>query len=386
MERAAKCLATKGYLGDIYGEGSGLSAHIPPGYPTLLAATYLAFGDSVPRKIAQAVLTSLVSASGIALLPVATAGAGIGRTPGLVAASMLAVFPISPWMEIIGDWEGHVTGTLLVLELVLYQRLSSDDAATNLDSLSAAVVTAFGATVSPMALSVPIAWVVVNATRSRRSLGAFLKRSLVILLPTLILMVAWGLRNSVGLGAFMPTRSNLGLELHMGNNPNADGNTADEKSDIALRNLHPNHSRRQRDRYGELGEVAYYREAGEQALAWISRNPIDFLLLTVNRIRLMLFPDPKSFARTRFPVVFAAYIYLTSVGCLLGFISFRKRSPMANLWLFSLLTYAIPYSLTHVSLRYRFPIQNIFTVMTVVLVFDFIAARFARRNPGPSRT
>src|SRR5207302_946815 len=81
-----------------------------------------------------------------------------------------------------------------------------------------------------------------------------------------VMIAPWVVRNFLALGGFVPLRSNLGLELFIGNNPDADGHTysipyAHPNDEYAW--PHPFNNPRERQHLRDVGELAYMKEKEE---------------------------------------------------------------------------------------------------------------------------
>ena len=96
----------------------------------------------------------------------------------------------------------------------------------------------------------------------------------------------------------MPTRSNFGMNLWMGNNPESIGrsNTWDHSSRLSWEN--PFTSQAELDELLRVGEVEYNRQKGRMAMQWITQNPGKFAALTVKRFLTFWFPPVNAWAAT----------------------------------------------------------------------------------------
>src|SRR5262245_41178120 len=87
MERAAANLAREGTLGNVYGDDTGLSAHVAPVYAGFLALLYSLFGIGTPAaRMAQELCATLATCAGIAMLPLVSRRLGLTRGAGFAAA------------------------------------------------------------------------------------------------------------------------------------------------------------------------------------------------------------------------------------------------------------------------------------------------------------
>jgi hypothetical protein len=81
----------------------------------------------------------------------------------------------------------------------------------------------------------------------------------------LLCCLPWTLRNYAVFHTLVPLRSILGLQLWVGNNPDA--------KVIWLGTQHPIHDTAERNRYVAMGEIAYMREKQRAALGYILTHP-----------------------------------------------------------------------------------------------------------------
>jgi hypothetical protein len=176
------------------------------------------------------------------------------------------------------------------------------------------------------------------------------------------------IRNYYALGGFVPVRSNFGLELAIGNNPNANGKTfityADDPESPAY-NMHPNSSPRERARLAQLGELAYMKEKQRLSIQWIKENPGRAAKLTLKRFRLFWFPPTDAWPRSSPFILYKSLIFsligLWMFGELLELMLFRHSSR----WLLAaaVLGPSLVYLITHSDPRYRYPVFGLSTLL-----------------------
>ena len=153
---------------------------------------------------------------------------------------------------------------------------------------------------------------------------------------------------------------------------------------------HPSHVEEERALYVELGEAEYGRENMGRALDWIAAHPGRFAALTARRAMLFwvgelptrdprrsgaLEPreDPASWVK------FGAF-FLTGAGALVALLVLRLPRDRKILVTGALLLFGTPYFLSHVSERYRFPVDPL-----VVLLGAGLLLRVAKPG-GPLDT
>jgi hypothetical protein len=188
-----------------------------------------------------------------------------------------------------------------------------------------------------------------------------------------IVLAPWLARNLLVLGGVVPLRSNFGLELSLGNNDLANGVAWDQKNTAAnrqLRELHPFTNERERAEVKRVGELRYMQEKSRLGRQWIADHPAQFLRLTATRLRLYWLPAEEVWPDdTSRPRLKAALFSGLSVAAFAGLICvFAIGNPCRWLFVGILLGPGLPYLITSVSLRYRYPIFWVSMLLAVELV------------------
>ncbi|MBD3366727.1 MAG: hypothetical protein GF405_00970 [Candidatus Eisenbacteria bacterium] len=189
----------------------------PPGYPFFLALIFRATGGGyLAPRVVQAAL-GLLSA----WLAFVLCRRWFGTVAGLTAAFLMAV----NWSFIY--FEGEFQAPALLIPLLLFFALLMSDQVRGVSARKAFVAgLVLGAAVitRPNALLlVPAAglWMFRLGRRgARRGLGAAF---LALVAGTVLVMAPVTIRNAVASGEFVPVTSNTGVNLLMGNNPEANG-------------------------------------------------------------------------------------------------------------------------------------------------------------------
>jgi hypothetical protein len=362
LERSAACLARTGTLGDAYGEGTGPTAHCAPLYPGFLAGIYWLLGpDTVPARLAQEAAAILLTSFTIALLPLVGRRVGLHPAAGLCAAVLLALLPFNLWVETSGSWEQPACALVLVGLFLGFVDLHE----SRWQSRSALVWVAFllgmAGLLSPSllpaaGLMMAAEWLVQTGNR-RRVLGG----ALILTIALGVCLTPWIVRNYRAFGGFVPVRSNFGLELWLGNNPEANGRTfptAWDDADNLNHRLHPFANSEERARLAAIGELAYAKAKQRQALDWITAHPSRFLALTLERVRLFWLPPPDLWSPSTGSRWLRALTQgVLTVGLLVGLvIAFIRQAPARWLFLAAALGPSLPYYVTHVNPRYSYPI------------------------------
>jgi hypothetical protein len=374
LERSAVCLARTGTLGDAYGEGTGPTAHCAPLYPCVLAAIYVVLGpDTIAARLAQEIVAILLTSCAIALLPLVGRRAGLHPGAGLCAAIFLALLPFNLWVETSGSWEQPACALVLIGLFLGFLKLHEKMWQSRSTLIGVAGLLGVAALLSPSLL--PAAglmmlaeWWVQAGARRRVCIG-----SLAMMAAVAVCMTPWIVRNYCTFGGFVPMRSNFGLELWLGNNPEANGRsfpTAWDDPDSLNHHLHPFANGEERAKVAALGELAYSKAKQRQALDWIAAHPSRFAALTLERVRLFWLPpsdlwSPSTGARQ----LRAATQGLLTLGLLVGLtFAFVRRASARWLLLAAAVGPSLLYYVTHVNPRYSYPVLWV----TALLCWDAV--------------
>ena len=172
----------------------------------------------------------------------------------------------------------------------------------------------------------------------------------------------WVWRNWETFHAFIPTRSNFGIELYQSTLESNEGlpwGTA-----MPTAETHPEFIR-----YKKIGEIAYAREKAGAAKANIRQHPNLIADWTLKRIYLFWAGVPHAFEKSELVEYFREinFGFLSITGILGLLLSIQRRIPAA--WLFAtifLLEPAIYYFVT-VQARFRHPLEPLIAIFTVFL-------------------
>jgi 4-amino-4-deoxy-L-arabinose transferase-like glycosyltransferase len=378
----AACLGEALYLGkglaDPWAHGTGLSGWLTPPYPALLAALMWMF-DGINPAWAFALFSLQSLASAATCVFIARMGANLGeRRAGWWGGLFFALYPPSVWnaMHVVWDTTFVAFGTLACLSA-----LTRPGA---LDSVRARIVLGlgWGALVflnpAPLALLPGVFGYIYVA---RKTWG---ERALVagtLLVGIAAVCAPWMLRNQRVLGT-SALRPNFGVELRLGNNPESNGHPAPFK-------FHPSHVPEELALYRELGERDYARNCSARALDWMRAEPAQFLVLSLKRVQFFWLGDipwldqrRNANARAVFdPNSWAKFFSFALLGVLGWIGALRWRGPPEGrvLFLGILGCFGLAYYVTHVSERYRFPIDPLLALLAATCVLRWLKSR--RKTP-----
>jgi hypothetical protein len=367
-ERAAVSLARTGVLGGIFAHDSGPSAHAAPLYPWLLARVYqIADWQGVDPRPCQVLLMTLLSCGVIGLVPLLARRGGLHPGAGWAAAVLLCVLPGNRALETTGFHEqpllaGTVTVVLLAF-MALHKRCWRSPSRVAL----AALLTGLSALLSPVFLSAVALVMLAEWLTLRGARRAVLLGSLVVVAGVFLILFPWAYRNHRQLGGWIWTRSNFGLELWIGNNPQATGQTFFPAYAVH----HPFVSPQEAAEHKRLGELEYTRRKGKMAREWIRDHPGDFARLTARRVECFWFPNTHMVWGDG--AKWVAYVHCVLSFALLAGLArlFWTRYPYRWLLLATLVGFSLPHLMTHVDVRYRYPLCGI---------IDLVACDFVIRG------
>lgn len=369
MEQAAANLARHGELANVFSSDSGVSAHVAPLYAVGLSLVYQVFGQPrIVGRLAQRVFCVLATSIAIALLPILGRRLGLNRWTGYVAGAVMALSPVNLWVECSGCWEQPYAALGLLVLVFAFAVLHHSIWQSRSQAAATGLLCGLTALLSPSVI--PAAGLMIGAelcyhAGRRRDV---LRGAAVMLAVSGLCIAPWIYRNYHKLGGFVAVRSNFGLELWLGNNPQATGRTFGtnaEDSNGALWPFHPYTSKAECAHLKAIGELAYMREKQHQALTWISDHPRRFVELTFTRAQAFWLPPvdmwgPSTSARG----LKAAFFWLVTLGTIGGLACLlHGRHPCAGLLLGGIIGPALIYLFTHVDLRYRYPIFALSTLV-----------------------
>ena len=389
MELAARSLAKDGYIGHIF-EPQSLngtpSAHVAPLYPMMVGSMFRIFGwNTLAGRGAQEALAIIGTVLGFALLPTAAQRLRLPRAAGWMAAFGLALLPINLWVEASGGWEQPYSALILLSIVLLFCR-AIDERWRNRGTLlwiglAVGVATLLSPPVVPAAVLMGAgALITARGLRVRVALAG-----VVVAVVASALVTPWIVRNWFALGGFVPVRSNFGLELAMGNNPHANGTTLGttlEDPNNLMYRYHPSSNSRERSRLMAMGELAYMREKQQQALQWIRAHPADTAWLTVRRCFLYWFPPADLWGTVSPAAIFKSVIIRVITAAAVLSLGWLLYSGHDRAWLMAgaLIGPSVSYMVTHVDIRYRYPITGLSTVLAAHLAVLAYRTAVARRR------
>jgi hypothetical protein len=357
MEAVATSLAESGQFADPYALPTGATAHLPPILPSILALIWRVFGMGLAAGYAAWLFRIATVAAMYAMIPWFAGRLGVGRQAGFLAG-LAGAF--------IATWPGHgeaLTAIAMGLLLVGFLRRWT----SGLGSRGGSFLLGLGAGVAfhlqPVLLPVVLGCMAFELWWSKDRRRWIL--SAVMALGIVLACVPWGWRNYTTFGEMFFIRSNLGLELRMGNHEGAAA--AMEVMDAQQEHIHPRTHEGEALKVRELGEVEYMRQAGREALEWIRAHPAEFTRLTASRVVHIWFGplhDPSV------ALGFTALTILALLGALrlMPSLTIPQRAAV----LIPLATYPLIYYVVAYMPRYRVPLDWIYLMLAGAWVWGWI--------------
>jgi len=386
MERAARSVATYGVIGHVFDPDWSTpaqpSAHVAPLYPMLIGSVFYLFGwDTLAGRAAQEGLSLLATVVMLVLLPRIAERLHLHVAAGWIAAFTLALLPVNIWLEATGAWEQPYAALALLAILLLFCRASDEAWESRQTGVFLGLAVGITALLSPQI--VPAAMLMFAAEfLVRRGLRRRIATAGIILaLVAGAVITPWVIRNWIELGGFVPVRSNFGLEWRMGNNPYANGitfGTTLKDAHNMYHRYHPYTNAQERDRLLQIGELAYMHEKQQQAWQWIGEHPFRTMALTARRFLLYWFPppvlwDPDSPVAVLKSLAVCGSLVATIV-CL-GWL-WSMGHDRAYLIAAALIGPSLPYMITHVDIRYRYPNTAVSAILAAHLCVVMWRARY----------
>jgi 4-amino-4-deoxy-L-arabinose transferase-like glycosyltransferase len=395
----AHSLATGGGFSSPFRVSTGPTAWMTPVYPLLLAGVFRVFGSySFGAYLAAALLNILfVTAVCVPLFYIGKRIGGLGLGAG--AAWLWAIFPNAILIPFESMWDASLDA--LLAAVVLWATLALGDSRRRRDWVGYGLLWGLVLMTNPtMASLLPLllGWVAWRTYRRQREeagtaaeretaawKSAAVKKALAR--PTLALAVAmvccvpWTVRNDEVFHQFVPLRSVLGLQVWLGNNPQANA--------FWRANLHPIYNQAEREKYIRMGELPYMREKLHEALTFMTTHPQREADLIWNRFVSIWAggtPNPIEGFRQhqslwyRYVLLFNL---LAGVATLAGIvILFRRGSPYAFPLAVFPVVYPLAYYLTLAMPRYRLPIDPMVMLLGAMTVGSLVP-QWAGGKKGP---
>jgi 4-amino-4-deoxy-L-arabinose transferase-like glycosyltransferase len=336
------------------GDNTGPTAWLAPGYPYFVASVFRLFGAMTQSSVififvAQSVFSALtvIPILGIARLTV-------GRSAGLWAAALWALFPwFSKWSV---TWLWDTSLSALLLSLLFWHALRLAQNSSRKSWIWFGALWGGALLINPALgsfLPVSLGWC---GTELRRRKQEWLKPAAYSLLICLAVISPWLIRNRVVFGRWVFLRSNFGFEFALGNYHASSGR--------GWGGSHPSGNQKEFQKYWQMGEIAYVESRQRQAIEFVKKYPAEFAALTAKRVVYFWDGSAMDYLGTS-PAYWAPSSFVVmSLMLLPALLVARRRTPHAWPMFFGLfLVYPTPYYLTFSQVRYRHPIEPLMLLL-----------------------
>jgi 4-amino-4-deoxy-L-arabinose transferase-like glycosyltransferase len=348
---------------------SGPTAMVTPVFPFLLAGVFKMFG-TLSLASSMVVRTLDVIFSALTCLPIAAIGRRLYGSPvGAVAAWIWALLPSSVFYSVVWIWDTALSVLLLTAALAATYWVAEREDKKSWGGLG--FVFAIGTLVNSAILPVVPGCLAFAAYRARKRGVSWLRTAGISGITFCATLAPWVIRNEVVFRGQVLLRSNFGLELWLGNNPQVPISCACW--------LHPSDQPEERAKFLALGEVAYMREKQQLAMDFIKSHPSATLRFVYHRFMETWTGFTDSFADiwAGGDISLRASLLLNygfTLLSLAGLLLARRASPLMSWPLLNLiLVFPVVYYLCHMDPRYRQPLEPVMAVLTA-----FALARILR--------
>ncbi|HEV2305658.1 MAG TPA: glycosyltransferase family 39 protein [Candidatus Acidoferrales bacterium] len=356
---------------------TGPTAWMTPVYPALLAGVFRIFGIYTFNSYLAAAGLNILFVS-FACIPIFYAGrriAGVGLGTG--AAWLWAIFPNAILLTYESMWEACLSA--LLAAIILWATLTLFESDRPRDWIGYGLLWGFTLMTNPTLASVLPFLLLWLAWRARKEHRSWLALPTISLAVALLCCVPWTVRNYSVFHRFVPLRSVLGLQLWLGNNPQA--------QPPWLGNLHPINNQGEREEYIQMGELNYMRLKEREAIRYMRAHPRHVAKLSAERfisiwsggathpLEELENSDSGWFDYVLLFNVFAAIAALAGTVLL----AIRRSVYAFPLAVFPLV-FPWAYYLTLALPRYRLPIDPIVMLLAAIAVAGIFRARKFSKN------
>ena len=353
MGRVARSLvAGSGFGSPLHGQ-TGPTAMVGPIYPLLIAVAFKVWGVyTTTSAVILLTLNALFSAATAAVVYFIGKTASDERT-GIWAGWLWAFYPFAVYWPIRWVWDTGLSALLFGLVFLATLRLSRSMRVA--DGVLYGLlwgVTVLTNTTYAILLPLFLGWLCYGAARRETH---WIRPAAAVLVAFGLALTPWIVRNELVFGRLL-LRSNLGLELALGNAPGA-------SDPGAWQRLHPSTNAVEMARYRTLGELRYMAEKQREALDFIARRPAAFVRSTGTHIVFFWFGVESPTRILHFPELLFGIPTIVAVWGL--WVGVRRRSFAAFPFAATMAAFPLVYYVTHPDLRFRHLIEPQLVVLAM---------------------
>jgi len=372
----AASLATDHGFSSPLGVDSGPTAWTTPVFPFLLAGLFKIFGIYTLRaSIAIRLLD--ISFSAITCYPLFLLGRHLfDQVVGAVAGWFWALLPKAIFFSVMWVWDTSLSALVLCVCLLATYSVAECPSARSWAGYGA--FWGFSTLVNAAILSVFPGSLLFLVYRARRRGSRGLRLATFAALGFALALSPWIIRNQLVFHGKVLLRSNFGLELWLGNNPEVPTSWSWW--------LHPTESAKEKAEFLRVGEISYMKEKKTEAIEFIKAHPADTLRFQYHRFMetwtgfgepfLDIWSGAKPALRSELLLNYSVTLLM-----LAGLLLARRKFPAESLPLLNLIAFfPAVYYLTHTTPRYRHPIDPVITLLAAyaaVSMVRYVAERIA---------
>ena len=360
LGRVARAIAAgEGFSSPLRDMDTGPTAWFTPIYPYFVAGIFKLWG--IYSEMSRVIIATLNCAfAALTIVPIhGIAKRSFGEGVAIGASWVWVFLPTALYFPIAWIWDTALTA--LIFMLIFWATLALRGTRTIRPWAGYGALWVVGGLINPSILSLfPffLGWLVWN---ERKEAAPWVKHAAAVLLLFTIGLAPWTIRNYRVFGKFIVLRSNFGLELWLGNNPNV----IDGLSQLS----HPNDNPEEAEKYIRMGEIAYMAEKEHEAFTFMRTHPRDTLNYTFHRFVNIWLSQTDNLldvwsSASLYRKALMTFNSLLSLLSLLGVLYARRaRHPDAAPYGMVLLIFPLVFYLTHSSPRYRFPMDPIILIL-----------------------
>ena len=357
--RVARSIALGQGFSNPYWANTGPTALLTPVYPYLLAGIFTTFGVYT-KASALVFLTINTFFSAVTSVPIfLIARKTLDLRTAKVAAWVWAFFPYAIDLSATTMWYHSFVALLVAVIFLLVLSLASSDRLSAWAGFG--VLLGFAALTNPVIAGiVPFAgsWLWLQLSRKRKRAWAATSTGLIAMVVTIL---PWLIRNERVLHQPVVFKDGFWMEVCVGNVNNSlhwwDGNE------------HPSGSTQDNAQYERLGELNYMASKHSRAIAYITNHPERYAFRSL-RHAIFMWTGFWSFNREYlrqepFDPENICFLSLFSLLSVVGLYSmFREgRGTTARLYFLVLLSFPVPYYLSHLDPGFRHPVDPLLVIL-----------------------
>jgi len=345
---------------------TGPTALVPPLFPYLLAQVFHVFGIYTAKSaLVILFLDSMFSA--LTCIPIyLSLKYAAGERPAQLAGWIWAIYPFSVYFSGSQVWDYALTSLLFACCFCFAQRLHLQQRLRAW--LGFGVLYGVAALSNPSILSQFPFLLLIALWRFRHTGPSVLLRAVVSLVGLSVIVAPWALRNDRMMHVASPVRDGFWLEFWAGNN----GDTFTSNPSWA----HPASNPIEMQEFESEGETVYLAHKHTMAVRFVRDHPFIFAGVSIRRaVRFWtgFWSFNPSYLKSE-PLDLPNVFFCIGITVLMirGMWRWWKVDrEHAIPYLITLITFPLPYYLTHSSMDYRQPIEPQIVILVAVGLFGF---------------